>query len=640
MKKITFISLTLLYTLICITYSNAQKPVSDLYKSLLTSHDSLKSGIYCDLAYIYLDSAGNKSVMFSEKALHYAKKFNNKNDIVFAHIMTGSSYLEKGDYSKSLDAFNTALEISKKSKNYYQLHTITNNIGIVYKYTGEYDLALEYYSIALNYAKQCNDLQSIVQSLTNTGNIYVIKEEYDTGLKYYEAAINECSKQDTFMIDIPSIYNNIGYIRFTEQKYDLARVSYEKAYQIFDSLNNTYGKAVLLNNLAEIEVVTGDLEKAEALINTADSLHKLMDFDDSRMNLYLTSYQMFLEQENYYKALEYLNKYDSLKDSIYTKELDEKVKDIKTKYEVDKVNAQSRAKDEKIKQKNITNALLTVVILVISCLIILLFRQIKHKSKLNNLLIQSNDSLKQKDDEIESNLLYARLIQESCMFNKQEKIAYDYFVLDLPKFTVGGDFYMIRKVAEKTVFILADSTGHGISAGFLSVLGIEIIDNILIQNKHLDSILNNLNNKYFEYITKSDTLRGESLSISIISIENDMVSYAGSKHKIWKYSKETNEIEEMKTNSDIIGYNKDLHFTEKSIKVSAGDYIFLSSDGYPDQFGSESKIKMKYNLFRNHLKACAAMQTAESKEYLKAKFLEWKSDNEQTDDILVIGIKF
>ena len=49
------------------------------------------------------------------------------------------------------------------------------------------------------------------------------------------------------MIDIPSIYNNIGYIRFSEQKYDLARNSYEKAYHIFDSLNNTYGRITSYN---------------------------------------------------------------------------------------------------------------------------------------------------------------------------------------------------------------------------------------------------------------------------------------------------------------------------------------------------------------------------------------------------------
>jgi len=620
--------------------SSATKDAAELYKNLQNSPDSLKSKIYCDLAFIFLDSVGNKSVIFSEKALSYAKKYNDDNDISYAYIMMGSSMLAKSEYSKALDHFLTAFNISKKSENYYQLHTICNNIGIVYKYTGEYNLALKYYSNALNYARQANDLQSIVQSLTNIGNIYVITEDNEKGLNYYKAAISECQKSDIYMIDIPNVYNNIGYIYFIEKKYSLARDSYNQAYLAFDSLNNTFGQAIVLNNLAEIEIITGNYDQASQYINSADSLHKLMEYNDSRKNLYFTTYQLYLNQKDYKRALEYFERYQSLKDSIYTIELEQNVEEIKTQFEVDIIKSESDAKDDRIKQKNIINLILISVLLLISVLSILLVRLIKQKTKLNTLLAKTNDNLKLKDDEIDSNLLYARRIQSSCMSNNTQELLPDHFVLDLPKFKVGGDFYLIRQKENETIFAVGDSTGHGISGGFLSVLGIDFLNHAIQSLNSLEEIVNKLNYNFYEYITKSKTLRNESISLSIIKIKQNTISYSGSRHYIYKYDYLTKTIIEYKTSREIIGNNQESNFTQNTFEIAAGDWVFLFSDGYADQFGEGIKGKMKYNSFRNHLIECTNMATEVAKNYLVKNHLDWRADIEQTDDILVIGIKF
>jgi len=295
MKRI-IVAIFFVLNLVLVSFSlKGSKDPTVLFKQLQNCQDSLKSSIFCDLAFIYLDSAGNKSEIFSNKALSYAKKFKNNNDIAYAHIMLGSSQLAKSEYSKALDNYLAALKILKNTHDYYQLHTVCNNIGIVYKFTGEYDLALDYYSNALNYARQANDLQSIVQSLTNIGNIYILREENEKCLSYYKSAIAECDKSKTFITDIPTIYNNIGYVYFIEKNYPASKLAYTQAYLGFDSLNNTYGQAVVLNNLAEIEILTGNYLLAESYISSADSLHKQMGYNDSRNNLYFTTYQLYLK---------------------------------------------------------------------------------------------------------------------------------------------------------------------------------------------------------------------------------------------------------------------------------------------------------------------------------------------------------
>lgn len=577
--------------------------------------------------------------MYSEKAIQYAKNYNNANDIAYANIMLGSSYMAKSDYSNSLNAFQKALDYYKNTDNYYQLHTIYNNLGIIYKYSQEYELSLHSYTNALNYAYKENDLQSIVQSLTNIGNLYVIQENFKLGLKYYNDALEECRKRNEFIPDIPPIYNNIGYIYFYQNKLSEAKVAYQKAEYYYDSIGNIYGKAVTLNNLAEIEMIRENYNEAEKLIQTADSLHIKMSYNESRKNLYYTAYQLYSKQNKFDKALLYLEKFTALKDSIYTLELNKQITEIKTKYEVDKINIESREKDEKIKQQKKTNLHLLIVIISITSLIALLLLQIRSKLLLNFKLNKLNALLKLKDDEITLNINYARQIQLSCMSNSLIKRNEDFFVLDLPKFGVGGDFYILRKSHNKTTIALGDCTGHGISGGFLSVLGIENLNYAIDHYPDLQSITIYLNTNFFKYITSSKTLRGESMSLSLISIENNIVKYIGSKQKIWKIEKSTGLLSEFKTGASLIGENIETSFSEQSFTVAKGDIIFLSSDGFPDQFGQAKGEKLKYSNFRNLLKHCASLDISESEKYLQDELTAWQGDLEQTDDILVIGIK-
>lgn len=629
----------LFYSLIIAIFSFASDKPSVLFKNLQNCPDSLKSKIYCDLAYYYLDSVGNKSLRFSNQALKFATRYNNDNDIAYAYIMIGSSYLAKSNYSEALTAFNSAYKISKKSKDYYQLHTISNNIGIVYKYIGDYDLALKYYANALNYAKEAEDLQSVVQTLTNIGNIYILQKDYNKGLHYYHSAIKECENENTFLPDIPSIYNNIGYVYYCQKDYKSAQSAYYQALAGFDSLNNTFGKAVIYNNLAELEILSNNYIDAEKYINLADSLHKLMDYNDSRKNLYFTTYQLYYNQSNYQKAFDYLLKYQALKDSIYTLELEKQVQEIKTIHQVEKLNTESKLKDERIRQKNLLNIVLISVITLISILILVLIKLIYQKQKLNKLLNQSNLYLKTVNDEIEHNLQYAREIQISCMSNLQNNFSYDHFVLDLPKFTVGGDFYLLRQDINKSIIAVADGTGHGISGGFLSVLGIQLLDSILLKVNSLSDILKKLNISFYNYIKSSDTLMSESLCISIIKIIDNTVFYAGSKQKIYKYDKHENIIYEFKTDNYIIGTENHFDFTENNFFCNEGDWVFLFSDGYADQFG-ENGAKFKYNNFKNLILKSVDKSCFEMYEILLKKHNEWKGSFEQTDDILIIGIKF
>jgi serine phosphatase RsbU (regulator of sigma subunit) len=98
-------------------------------------------------------------------------------------------------------------------------------------------------------------------------------------------------------------------------------------------------------------------------------------------------------------------------------------------------------------------------------------------------------------------------------------------------------------------------------------------------------------------------------------------------------------MNEYKPEKISIGASADSAFASISIPVQKGDVLYLFSDGFQDQIGGEKRKKfLAFNLREFFLKIHAMNMDAQ-KEALDKQHLEWKGTNEQTDDILIIGIK-
>ena len=78
-------------------------------------------------------------------------------------------------------------------------------------------------------------------------------------------------------------------------------------------------------------------------------------------------------------------------------------------------------------------------------------------------------------------------------------------------------------------------------------------------------------------------------------------------------------------------------FNTQTIDLMAGDTIYLFSDGYADQFGGKHGKKLKYSKFKKYLASLSNYPLNERKEVLDRKFDAWRGENEQIDDVLVLG---
>jgi PAS domain S-box-containing protein len=261
-------------------------------------------------------------------------------------------------------------------------------------------------------------------------------------------------------------------------------------------------------------------------------------------------------------------------------------------------------------------------------------------------LLQSNKKLLEKNSAITDSIFYAQRIQQNSLQSADyiNNIFNNNFVLYKPKDIVSGDFYFFYQDDENKYAIAVDCTGHGVPGALMSMVANSIIKEVLI-NKKLKSpskILYELDKELFKSINSYGTeINNDGMDVALVCInkKSNRLHFAGAFRPLLIVR--NNIIIELKANRYPLGFYKDVNkiFEEQVVLLQPNDTIYLFSDGFADQFGGERNKKLNRKNFKELLLTTADMPVNEQEAFLEYSINNWKQDNEQTDDILVIGIK-
>jgi len=256
------------------------------------------------------------------------------------------------------------------------------------------------------------------------------------------------------------------------------------------------------------------------------------------------------------------------------------------------------------------------------------------------------ESERQKKAIVES-IEYASIIQSALLppSHQIKKILKDHFILYLPRDIVSGDFYWIATKGEWIYLAAADCTGHGVPGSLMSILGISFLNEIISQKGifRANRILNLLREKIMKALhqtgDRNESKDGMDISLCLINTKTLEFRFSGANNPL--YYIRNHRIYEMKGDRMPIGISgmEEKSFTEFMIRLKKGDLLYLFSDGYPDQFGGPRDKKLKYGPFQDLLLSVHNEPLNVQKELLINALLEWKGENDQVDDIMVIGIR-
>ena len=683
--------------------SFAQTHLIDSVSKLLKKDktDTNKVLHYVDLALWYSTIDPDSAFYFSEQAELLANQLQWKKGIAASLNIRGVIYQRTDQPFEALRTLNKALRICTEPELNKIKAGVYTNFGNVYIKLGNEDKTLDYYLKALKIYEAINFKKGIANVTGNLANVWSDIKEFKEAEKLNLRAI-EFFKELKDDMGLANTYTNYASDLHKTKRLTEAIEYGLMALELKLKLGNKRGAAASYHNLASIYIDYDNFKKTKEYVDKAIALnteignvHFLANNYSLLANYYELNNEPLKQEQSLFKTIELskeigaiyimsqaynklsrlynntqrpqlaynaLNNYIALNDSMLNNQHQDEMarKDAEFEFQQKEIEniAEQKKKDALTEAKIKTERNIIVVISIsLSATIILLIFIWKalRKNKESNLVITNQvkeisgqkDLLEIKNQEINESITYAQSIQSSLLLSEEElkELFPDSFLVFMPKDKVSGDFYWAHQINEsEKIIVIADCTGHGVPGGFMSMLGISFLNEIIIDKKIEEpgTVLNLLRKRVIDTLKqKGEGLHKDGMDLALLKInsKSKQITYA-SANSNFIILKASGELYEYKSQKMPIGFMENVSdFISNQTTFDSGDLIVLSTDGYADQFGGTGYKKYKTSRFMNLLKEEVNSDLIHLKNIIINEHIVWKGTNDQIDDITVLGIK-
>ncbi len=592
---------------------------------------------------------------------------NNQLINIDACLKNAEKQIKLGDYKEASRNINTIAEGFWNGKNYPK--------------------AIEYYKRSILLNEKIENESGIASISNNLGMIYADIYEYENSLQYFNTAIalRKKLKETSGLI---SAYINASVVLNNLKRYNKSIENLEQALLLATELSDTDRMKSCYGMLAETYEKIGNSEKMLEYYNLYKTFHELVERDKRQSVLEQAKASelkaQYMEAQKKIKELELLSAWErineqnriiSQKDTIYIHLMDKYSKSELAnnfiRIILQKKDLEAKQSNEALEKEKLFVQILTVAVSIVCILLFLLLYNFQQKRKAHKqlrvqnieinkqhdeILQQQNELEKyfniicQRNENITSSINYAKLIQQAVL-GKKEKLSQlfnESFIFFEPKDIVSGDFYWFKQINGLSLLAVADCTGHGVPGAFMSMLGINLINQIVNQRTlEVNQILKQLSIGVIKALnaSQSDNRIGrDGMDIALIGIDmkEEIATFSGAKHSIFYIqNNQLNEIKGDRTSIGNIGSNRNsrgIEFTKHQFKISEPTSIYAFSDGIIDQFNESDDKKFLKRRLRKLLLDIHHKPAIEQKNILIDTFSKWKGKQTQTDDVIVVGV--
>ena len=557
------------------------------------------------------------------KAVGVADNIHDDTLLFKAYRRIGVNYIKSKDFPLSLKYLLKAKVIAINLKDNKKEASCYMSLGNNYKDQLMFDTAMVNYNKSIKLSKEIGWDRGLAGNYNNIGNVHRKKKELNKSLEYFFLAENMNIKSGNEKW-LSYNYNNIGNVYKDKGNYQLALKYFKKSQKIKEIINDKYGQLASLQNISY----------------TYDKL------------------------KDYKNAFQYLKDYHLLNGNLMKKsklnltaEIEAKFENEKSKVEINKLKAEQDLQDAVIegqkrdllfqdkireKEKNLRIAF-GVILLSLLSTVFIFWKNSKQRKKYLLEITESRKILNIKNKGITDSINYAKRIQNAILPSSKliKSNLRSSFILYMPKDIVAGDFYWTKKIDDTILFAVADCTGHGVPGALVSVVCNNALNTAVKQNQVVipGVILDETTKIVQSQFDKTEELVRDGMDIALCAInyEEMELRYSGANNSLW-IVRNGELIEYKGTRQPIGNYEKITEFKTHLIKLQKGDTLYLSTDGFADQFGGPKGKKFMKKNFKDLLIIVSKFPIEQQKQKLKEAFKEWLSDYDQIDDVCIMGV--
>lgn len=264
-------------------------------------------------------------------------------------------------------------------------------------------------------------------------------------------------------------------------------------------------------------------------------------------------------------------------------------------------------------------------------------------------IVQQYMQEQSKRNELDESIRYASRLQRALLPSETElrNIIDESFLFSASRNELSGDFAWHTRSGSKIILAVADCTGHGIPGALMSVLGLSLLNQVVLEERCFDPshILRRVDEKMritFQHAEENprNTFDGMDIGLCMIDTLANKIHFAGATRPCWLII--DGKLVEIKGSRYPIGglrLEEKREYAATEINYSKGDQLYLFTDGYSDQFGGKNDKKMTKGRLRQLIEMVKDFPISEQKTQLQEFFLLWKGNREQTDDVTMLGMR-
>jgi serine phosphatase RsbU (regulator of sigma subunit) len=559
----------------------------------------------------------------------------------------GAIYFNQSEYPKAIELYLQALKIAEKEKDTLRIATVWQNIGAVHNENADLALAIDAYEKALPLFKLMKNDEGTGLAYLNLGSCYNSKEGYKRATDNLTESLKYLSSTSYYAYAL----RTMGEIKSRTSNIEEALFYLDSAYNLALKAGDSFELTRTVNTIATAYLEKSDWQKASVYYEQGKALS--IKSKANRELIISTSglVKIYSLKGDYKKAFENQKILQNAQDSVYNLESNKKTNRLLFKYDLEKKENEISllVKDKKIqqieveKQKGIRNSFIGGFLLVF-LIAIGIFRNLQQNRKSKAIIENQKLIVEEKNREILDSIEYALRIQTAIL--PPHKIVKQYlensFIIYKPKDIVAGDFYWMESINDVVLFAACDCTGHGVPGAMVSVVCHNALNRAVREFGLTQpaAILDKTTEIVLENFAKSEEEIQDGMDISICALNTKTrkLEWAGANNSLIFIN--NGQLFETKADKQCIGYNDEITaFTNHEFKIETDTIIYLFTDGFADQFGGQPERKLTKRKFKELLISIQHLSIQEQATELDKFITNYKINTEQTDDILVIGVR-
>ena len=608
-----------------------------------------------------------------EIANHYINSQNYKSAIVYLNQIS-YIYWENGRPDKAAESFLRTVPFYEQLNDLDNLHKVYSNVGLIYLDMENLNNADRAFSRGLEISRNMGNPRVLSTALVDLAYVKSLANDHREAIRLLEESMNIAIEQN-FESILPNIYQqlarnytNIGNIRQGDE--------YRKKY---NDIREYLARQTMRGEFQERE----QRSQVEILRSQAEARERELQIEINKREFQLQQDSITLVVKAKEDSLLQARQRDSLqRQNILLLEQDALLQET----EIERQRAVQNY------QQTIIYSVLGGLVLFFF-LVIIMFRSNKAKQRANKELAEKNEEIQLTSEQLQEafvkiedqnhritqSISYAREIQKALFPPQKTLNNYlpDSFIFFEPVDMVSGDFYWFREVAnqhneqrkvekatvaspgkemaktanngyfnftnDKFIVSAVDCTGHGVPGAFMSMIGYNLLDSITqMGTTHPDRILNKLHLGVRRTLKQDEGENRDGMDISICAIDRKTktIEFAGANNPLVYI--QNDQVHVIKGDRYSIGglqKENERKFTLHSIQVNQPTCFYIFSDGYTDQFGGERGRSFLLKNFKNLLLEIHKEPMEKQRELLAEHFVKWKGNEDQIDDVIVIGFK-